>query len=82
MQEIPKTQNIKTLYEQLPPKIIVSIKSWNYVHNLIGPYAKYIIQKYPGGTIVNKYVSLTFMMIIDPSTVCFNIVKFPWFNLE
>ena len=65
MQEIPKTQNIKTLYEQLPPKIIVSIKSWNYVHNLIGPYAKYIIQQYPGGTIVNKYVSLTCTTMIN-----------------
>ena len=48
----------------------------------IGPYENSIIKNNPGGAIIKKYVSLTFMTIIDRNTGYFEIFKVPCFNLE
>ena len=52
-----------------------------YIH-LIGTYSKSIRQQQLGGTILQKYISLTCMMVIDPITVWFEIFKFPFFELN
>ena len=73
----------KTVYGHHPPNIITALKPWNSVkNNLIGPYAKSIIQNKPGGSIINKYVILVFMKIIDHATGWLVIVKVPCFNLK
>ena len=69
-------KNRNTLYGHLSPKIVTALKLWNSVHiGLIGPYYKSIIQHHPAGAIINKDVSLTCMIIIDPVTGWFKIVK-------
>ena len=50
--------------------------------DLIGPYRKYIGQKNPGGTVIRKNASLTYMTMIDPSTGWFKIFEIPKFDLE
>ena len=73
----------KTIYGNLPPKIIESLKSWRLVYiNLIGPYSKSIIKEQSVGVVINKYVSLTHMTIIYPATGRFKIVKIPCFDPE
>ena len=76
-------KNIKTLYGHLPPKNIAELKPWYLVHvDLIGPYSNSIRQHQPGGAIVRKNFSLTFMKIIDPTKGWFEIVGIPMFNLH
>ena len=74
---------IKTLYGHLPPKNIAELKLWDMVHvDLIGPYKNSILQQQWGGTAILKNDSLTFMMMIEPAAVWFEIIKIPMFDLE
>ena len=50
--------------------------------NLIGTYTKFIRQQNPGGAIIQKDVSLTYMTIIDTTTGWFEIFKVPLFDLK
>ena len=76
-------KNRKSLYGQLPPKVIAALKPWNLVHiDLIGPYPKSIRQQHTGGTIIKKDVRLTYMTMIDPATGWFDIFKVPCFDLN
>ena len=55
---------------------------WDTLHvDLIGPYGNSIIQHHPGGATINNYFSLTCMMMVNPYTGWFNIVKVPTFGL-
>ena len=45
-------------------------------------YSKYIIQQHPGGAIIKKNVSLTCMMMINPTTGWSEIVKVPTYDLD
>ena len=75
-------KNRKTLYGKLPPNIISALKLCNSVHiYLIGPYAKSIKQQQPGGSIIQKDVSLTCMIIIDPATGWFKTIGVPCFEI-
>ena len=68
-------KNRRTIYGHWPPKNIAELKPWYSVHiYLIGPYRKSIIQQQPGGAIIQKNASLTFMMMVDPNTGWFEIV--------
>ena len=59
----------KTIYGKLPTNIVASLKPWILVHiNLIGPYSKSIIQQQPYIAIIQKYMSLACMTMIDPAT--------------
>ena len=81
--KLQKFINRKTIYGQLPPNIIESLKPLNLVHiNLIGPYSKSIIKQKPGGAIIKKYLILAYITIIGPATGWFKIVKVPWFDLD
>ena len=63
-----------TIYEHLPPKIIVELKPWDLVHtNLTGPYSKSIRQNHSGRSIIKNNVSLAYITMIDPATA--NLVK-------
>ena len=63
-------KNRKTVYGNMTPNIIAALKPWNFMNiNLIVPYSKSIIQQQPGGAIINIYLSLTYITIIDPSEV-------------
>ena len=56
----------KTLYGHLSPKNIAELKPWNTVYvDLIGTHSKSIRQQQPGGTVIQKNASLTFMKMID-----------------
>ena len=73
----------KTIYGHLPPNHISELKPWDLVHvELIGPYRKSIRQQHPGGAIIRKNDILTCMMMIDPATGWFYIVKIPTFDLD
>ena len=50
--------------------------------DLIGPYSKSIRQQHPGGTVIRKNSSLTCIMMIDPATGWFDIVKIPTVDLK
>ena len=49
---------------------------------MIGPYAASIRQQRPCGKIINKYLSLTCVAIINPATGRFKISEVPFSNLE
>ena len=50
--------------------------------DLISPYINSIRQQQLGSTFIRKNSSLTYMTIIDPATVWFNIFEMPTFDLE
>ena len=76
-------KNRKTIYGNLPTNIISALKWCNLVHiDLVGPYTKSIRQQNPGDEIINKYVRLTSMTMIDTATGWFDIFYVPWFKLE
>ena len=59
----------KTLYGYLPPKIIASLKMFNSVNiNLLVPYSKSIRQHHTGDKTIKKYMSLTLMIMIYPTS--------------
>ena len=69
-------KNRRTVYGHLSPKNITELKPWDLVHlELIGPYSKSIRQHYMGGSIIKDNFSIIYMMIIDPATSWFDIVK-------
>ena len=73
----------KTLYGNLPPKIIAELKPWDAVHvDPVGPYSKSIRQQQSCGTAIRNNYSLTCMTMIDPSAGWFKIVEISTFNLE
>ena len=49
---------------------------------LIGPYDNSVIQHQSGGAIVNIEVRLTFMMMLYPKMIQFEIIKVPFFGLD
>ena len=64
-------------------KNIAELKQWDTVHvDLIYSYGKSIRQNKPGGTVIRKNASLTFMAMIDLAAGWFKIVKMPTFDLE
>ena len=68
--------------EILSPTNIAFIQPWDSVHiYLIGPHIKSIIQQHPGGAIIWKNASLTYMMMIDPATGWFEIFKISTLDL-
>ena len=48
----------------------------------VGPYTKSTIQQQPGGTIIQKYVSLNWVTVIGTDTVWFRIFEVLQFYLE
>ena len=50
--------------------------------DLICPYRKSIRQQQPGGTVIQKNASLTYMKIIDLATGWFEIVEIRTFDLK
>ena len=78
-----KFKERKTIYGHLPSKNIPELKLWDSVHvDLIGTYRKSIIQKQPGGSIIQKNVNIICMEMIDPATGWFEIFKIPTFDLK
>ena len=76
-----KKRNI--LYGNITPKNIAELKLWNSVHvDLIGPYSKSIRKHQPGGVIIFKNISLTYMTMIYPVTEWFEIIEIPTFDFD
>ena len=50
--------------------------------DLIGTYSNYIRQQQPGGTIIKNNLSITSIIMIDPATGWFEIIKFPMYDLN
>ena len=50
--------------------------------DLIVPYSKSIRQQHPGGAIIKNNVTLTFMMMIYPTTGWFKIVEISTYDLD
>ena len=76
MQDMLAVQNRKTICVRLQPNNISELKRWDMLNlYLIGPYIKSIRQHHISNATINKYVSLTFMIIIEPSAGWFVISK-------
>ena len=50
--------------------------------DLIGTYSKSIIKNKPCGTVIHKNARLTCMPMIDPATVCFEIIGITMFDFK
>ena len=76
-------KNRKTIYGHMPTKNIAELKPWDSMHvDLIGPYRKSIRQQQPGGAVISKNYSMTWMNMIEPDTGWFVIIEIPTFNLD
>ena len=78
-----QVDKFKRCHGQRPPKINVDMKPWSSLYiDLIWSYYKSKRHQNPDGAIIQKCVSLTCILMLDPTTVCFEIIKFPWFYLD
>ena len=76
-------KNRKTLYGNLPPKIIEELKPRDLVHlDLIGPYSKSIIQHQTGDALIKNNVSFTCMKMTDPETGWLEIIEITTYKLD
>ena len=73
----------KRKYGHVPAKTIDDLVSWRTVHiDLIGPYSITAKQTQSGGEIKEVELQLTAMTMVDLATGWFEIVEFPYYNIE